>query len=96
MTLMGMDLPLTAVRGQIASGIDIIVQLGRLRDKTRKLLEVVEITGNVDPATNEIEISPIFKFEETGTGDDGKIIGMWRKVNELQNIAKLQAAGLSI
>lgn len=96
MTLMGMDLPLTAVRGQIASGIDIIVQLGRLRDKTRKLLEVVEITGNVDPTTNEIEISPIYRFEETGVSDNGGIIGMWRKVNELQNVSKLQAAGLSI
>ena len=96
MTLMDMDLPLTAVRGQIASGIDIIVQLGRLRDKTRKLLEVVEITGNVDPTTNEIEISPIYRFEETGVSDNGGIIGMWRKVNELQNVSKLQAAGLSI
>ena len=40
---MGMDLPLAAVRRQIASGLDIIVHLGRLRDKSRRVLEIVEI-----------------------------------------------------
>lgn len=45
MVLMGMDLPLTAVRRQIASGVDLIVHLGRLRDGSRKVLEIVELTG---------------------------------------------------
>ena len=45
MLLMGMDIPLSAIRRQIASGIDILVHLGRMRDKTRKVLEIAEITG---------------------------------------------------
>ncbi len=45
MVLMGMDLPLPAIQRQIASGLDIIVHLGRLRDKTRKVLEVTEVLG---------------------------------------------------
>ena len=45
MTLMGVDLPLEAIRRQIASGVDILIHLGRLRDKSRKVLEVTEICG---------------------------------------------------
>ena len=48
MVLMGMELPLAAVRRQIASGVDIIVHLGRLRDKSRRVLEIVEILGFED------------------------------------------------
>ena len=94
MFLMGMDLPLAAVRGQIASGIDIIVQLGRLRDKSRKVLEVCELTGKLDSQTGEIEIRPLYKFYETGTDEEGKIFGEWRCENELENVSKLEAAGL--
>ena len=43
--LMGTDIPLEAIRQQIASSLDIVVHLGRLRDKTRKVLEVTEIEG---------------------------------------------------
>ena len=60
---MGMDLPLGAVQRQIASGIDIIVHLGRLRDKSRKVLEVSEI---LDYQDGEILVSPLYRFEETG------------------------------
>ena len=48
MILMGMDLPLPAIRGQIASAIDLIVHLGRLRDRSRRLLEICEVTGMQD------------------------------------------------
>ena len=61
--LMGMDLPLGAVQRQIASGIDNIVHLGRLRDKSRKVLEVSEI---LDYQDGEILVSPLYRFEETG------------------------------
>ena len=57
MVLMGMDLPLGAVQRQIASGIDIIVHLGRLRDKSRKVLEVSEI---LDYQDGEILVSPLY------------------------------------
>lgn len=89
MVLMGMDLPLGAVQRQIASGIDIIVHLGRLRDKSRKVLEVSEILGYQD---GEILVSPLYRFEETGE-KDGKIQGTWRKMDDLVHTQKLLAAG---
>lgn len=60
--LMGMDLPLGAVQRQIASGIDIIVHLGRLRDKSRKVLEVSEI---LDYQDGEILVSPLYRLNCT-------------------------------
>ena len=45
MILMGMELPLPAIRSQIASGIDILVHLGRLRDRSRKVLDLCELDG---------------------------------------------------
>lgn len=93
MILMGMDLPLPAIRGQLASGIDLIVHLGRLRDRTRKLLEIAEITGGIDPVTGRIEVNTLFAFEETGTGPDGRIRGGFVRKGELINDGKLKAAG---
>ena len=61
MVLMGVDMPLKAIKSQIASGIDIIVHLGRLRDRTRKVLEIVEITGFNG---EEILTNTIYRFEE--------------------------------
>ena len=69
MVLMGMDLPLAAIRQQIASGIDLIVHLGRLRDKTRKVLEIAEVTGYEN---GEIQLSTLFSFEEQGQEADGR------------------------
>lgn len=89
MVLMGMDLPLPAIRRQIASGIDILVHLGRLRDKSRKVLEVTEVTGYQD---GEILLQPIYIFEETGE-KNGKIQGIWKKAHGLSNTGKLLAAG---
>lgn len=63
MVLMGMDLPLAAVRRQIASGVDVIVHLGRLRDKSRRVLEIVEIMGFEN---GEIVTLPLYQFQETG------------------------------
>ena len=61
MILMGMDLPLAAIRQQIAAGVDIIVHLGRLRDKSRKVLEIAEVDGYQN---GEIILSPLYMFEE--------------------------------
>lgn len=61
MVLMGMDLPLPAIQRQIASGLDIIVHLGRLRDKTRKVLEVTEVLGYWE---EEIHLQTLYCFEE--------------------------------
>ncbi|MCI8787749.1 MAG: CpaF family protein [Lachnospiraceae bacterium] len=92
MVLMGMELPLAAIRQQIASGVDIIVHLGRLRDKSRKVLEITELTGCEG---NEIKRNPLFLFEETGEGKTGNVIGKLQQKGELLHGDKLKAAGLS-
>lgn len=92
MVLMGAEIPLVAVRQQIASGIDIIVQLGRLRDRSRKLLEIAEVTGMKD---GEIQLNTLYRFKELGE-KDGKIVGEWEKVGKLENQEKLFAAGISL
>lgn len=90
MILMGMDLPLPAIRGQIASAIDLIVHLGRLRDRSRKLLEISEVTGMQDGC---IMTAPIFRFCENGE-KDGKIIGSWERTGRLSSRDKLAMAGV--
>lgn len=89
MVLMGMEIPLPAIRRQIASGIDLIVHLGRLRDKSRKVLEVTEV---IDYQNGEILIQPIYSFAEMGE-KNGKIQGIWKKVHGLTHTGKLMAAG---
>lgn len=91
MILMGIEIPLEAIRQQIASGIDIIVHLGRLRDKTRKVLEIVEVRGF---EKGEIVLSPLYRFEEEGETGGGKIFGTLQKKGELAYVEKLQTAGL--
>ncbi len=92
MVLMGVELPLPAIRQQIASGVDIVVHLGRLRDKSRRILEIMEITGYRD---NQISLHPLFLFEELGEDSQGKILGQLQKKGELTREGKLKAAGLS-
>lgn len=89
MVLMGMELPLGAIRRQIVSGVDIIIHLGRLRDKSRKVLEIAEVTGLED---GEILLNPLYVFEETGM-ENGKILGSLQKKNPLSDTRKLLAAG---
>lgn len=89
MVLMGMDLPLQAIQRQIASGIDIVIHLGRLRDKTRKVIEIVEVMGYQD---GEIKMNVLYKFKEEGM-KSGIINGRMEKVNEIINTKKLLAAG---
>ena len=89
MVLMGMELPLGAIRRQIVSGVDIIIHLGRLRDKSRKVLEIAEVTGLED---GEILLNPLYVFEETGM-ENGKILGSLQKKNPLSDTHKLLDAG---
>ena len=74
MVLMGMDIPLAAIQRQIASAIDIIIHVGRLRDKSRKVLEIVEV---LDYADGEIQTGCLYEFQETGTGPGGTVTGKW-------------------
>jgi len=91
MVLMGMDIPLPAIQRQIASAIDVIVHLGRLRDRSRKVLQIVEVLGYEN---NEIQLQTLYEFEERQVVD-GKIQGEWVKVHEIQKKEKLLAAGYS-
>lgn len=91
MILMGLEIPLPAIRRQIASGVDIIVHLGRLRDHTRKVLEIVEVLGFED---GEIITAPLFEFVEEGEDETGKIQGSLRKTGDLLHREKLKAAGI--
>ena len=92
MVLMGMDMPVTAIRGQIASAIDIIVHLGRLRDKTRRVLEIVEV---LDFKNGTIAMNTLYQFKEYGEDENKKIIGELEKCGEgLINTYKLQVAGI--
>lgn len=87
-------LPLEAIRKQIASGVDIIIHLSRMRDKSRKTVEIVEITG-YDNATKEICTNPLFVFEENEHSRKDKVVGsLVRTRNKMVNIQKLLHAGL--
>lgn len=90
MMLMGMEIPLPAIRRQIASGVDIIVHLGRMRDKTRKVLQIAEVAGFEN---GEIRLSPLFSFEETGR-PEGAVKGTLVRKEELIHAEKLKMAGI--
>ncbi|HHU72474.1 MAG TPA: CpaF family protein [Clostridiales bacterium] len=90
LVLMGADIPLLSVQKQMASAIDIIVHLGRLRDRSRRVLEITEIIGF---DKGDIKLNPIYRFVEKGESD-GRVIGSLEKVNELLHIDKLIKAGL--
>lgn len=81
-----------AVRKQIASAIDIIVHLGRLRDRSRRLLEITEI---LDCKDGEIQLNPLYLFEEGGEAN-GRIKGTLAKQNELLHTDKLKRAGIRL
>ncbi len=91
MVLSGASLPVEVIRKQIASAIDIVIHLGRLRDASRKVLEIVEIDGYAD---GDIRLNPLFLFQEEGETEDHKVVGTLKKVGELRNTLKLQMAGI--
>lgn len=92
MVLMGMELPLAAIRRQIAGGVDLIVHLGRLRDKSRRVLSVSEVVGYEQ---GEVLLSVLYEFQETGERN-GKVQGIWKKTGSLVHTEKLQQAGITL
>lgn len=92
MVLMGMDLPIPAIRGQLSSGLDLVVHLGRLRDRSRKLLEVDEVYGIRE---GEVQLLPLYRYQEEDEVN-GKIIGHWQREGELRHTEKLAAAGIAL
>lgn len=91
MSLLGAEIPLQAVRRQIASAIDIIIQLGRFRDKSRRVVEITEVAGYEN---GEIILNPLYRFVEEGESE-GKVTGTLQPTgNTLRSITKLKSAGL--
>ena len=84
------ELPLSAIRNQIASGISLIVFLGRLRDRSRRVLEITEITGMEG---EQVALNPLFLFRETGEVS-GRICGVHEKTGEMKRVEKFQRAGI--
>ncbi len=89
MVLMGIDIPLLAIKQQIASAVDIIVHLGRLRDGTRKVLNISEVIGMKD---SEVSLNSLFEYVEEGE-EQGRIIGKLQKIRDLTNVSKLVSCG---
>lgn len=90
MVLMAADLPLVAVRNQIASALELMVHLGRMRDKSRKVLEIAEVIGCEN---GEVRLEPLFTFREKQARDRQWVEGSLEKVGELRNREKLRAGG---
>lgn len=89
MVLMGMNMPVEAIDMQIASAIDIVVHLKRMRDKTRKVVEITEVCGY---GKEGFELVPLFCYEQEGEDENGFIKGNLKKQKcGLKNTAKLLA-----
>ena len=87
-------LPLEAIRQQIASAVDIIIHLSRLRDKSRKTMEITEVTGYKD---GQIILNPLYVFEEDENSTLEKVSGMLKRTeNKMQNVFKLQLSGIKV
>lgn len=89
MILMGYDMPVLAVRQQLAAAIDVIIHIGRLRDNSRRVLEICEVDGVED---GEILTHPIYQFREYAE-EQGKVVGKMEKMGELKNRNKLLQSG---
>lgn len=92
MVLMGMELPLPAIRSQLASGLDIMIHLGRLRDKSRRVLNITEIAGIKQ---GEVQLNELFQFVENGSCE-GKVCGQLQQTGCLIHREKCEMAGYKL
>ncbi len=93
MVLTGADIPLEAIRQQIASALDIIIHLSRLRDHSRRTMEITEV---LDYKDGVIQLNPLYRFEEEGEDEKGRILGrLTRTKNKMVNLQKFASAGES-
>jgi pilus assembly protein CpaF len=90
MVLSGADLPVTVIRQQIASAVDVLIHLSRYRDSTRRVSEICEVTGIQE---GEVQLSTLFRFEEEKQSN-GRIVGRLQRVEALRDLRKLRHAGL--
>mgnify|MGYP000136338742 FL=1 len=90
MVLMGIDMPVAAIRQQLTSAIDIIIHLGRLRDKTRRVLQIAEVVG---VSRGEVKFNKLFEFAENAESN-GLVLGELKATgNKLVNTQKMYFAG---
>ncbi len=93
MVISGNSIPIEAIRQQIASAIDVIIQLSRLRDKSRRTVEIAEVAGYENGA---VVLNTLYKFIETGETPEGRVIGeLTRTENPMLHKEKFRNAGLS-
>ena len=93
-TMIGMDFPLSAIRGQIASGIHVVVQLNRLSDGRRQVMSISEITGMEGDV---ITMQDIFAFQKAGRAEDGTVLGRFVATGHRPRCAReLQQAGVDL
>lgn len=91
MVLSGANLPIEVIRKQISSAIDILIHLSRMRDNSRKVVEISEVIGFEN---GDVKLNTLYQFVELEESTDGKIIGeLVATENKLQNITKLKMAG---
>lgn len=93
MVLSAAPLPVEVIRKQITAALDIIIHLGRIRDGSRKVLEISEVTGF---SGGEVALNPLFQFIEEGEVEHKVIGSLQRTANELEHPLKLQIAGTSL
>ena len=83
MVLMGMELPISAIRRQIASGFDLMIHLGRLKDGSRRLLEIA--SPQLTDENGEILIKSLYRLQIAEESVEGRIMGRWVKENEISD-----------
>ena len=79
MVLMGMEMPIPAIRKQIVSGFDYMIHLGRLKDCSRRVLEIAKPIGIVE---GEVKMRTVFRFEQMGVDGNGKIQGRLKRIEK--------------
>jgi pilus assembly protein CpaF len=90
----GMDLPVTAIREQIASAVHIVIQQTRFGDGTRKITNISEITGM---ESGTIQMNEIFKFQQNGFDDEGNVKGQFVATGLVPKFYEdLQARGIAV
>ena len=93
-TMGGLEIPLPVIRAQIASAINLVIQVSRLTDGTRKIVNIAEITGMEG---DDIVLQDIFVFNKTGIGEDEMVLGEFVPTgNRPKSLERLSAAGINL
>ena len=90
----GMDLPVRAIREQLAAAIDLIIHVARCSDGSRKISQITEVVGQEG---DQVTMQDIFEFRQTGVGDDGRVLGQFAPTGSVPTfVEEISSKGLSI